>query len=111
MNRQRTRRTMGVVEAADGDELDQVDPEETPDRATLLETEAAELRERLDALLDAIGRHGRRGGFDSRTLRRYAPALIAAAVTGAGLLAFLGWRRRRRLAAWARLGPRLTGLF
>jgi hypothetical protein len=80
-------------------------------RATLLESEAEELRQRLDALLAEIGRHGgRRGSVELAMLRRYAPVLLAAVVATTGLLGYLGWRRRRRLAAWARLGARLTSL-
>lgn len=75
--------------------------DDEPSRATLLESEAAELRERLDALLERIGRPSRPTG--AQLARRYAPALIASAVASAGVFAFLTRRRRRRLAAWARL--------
>jgi hypothetical protein len=100
--RMSNRVTSDDLDAAD-EELEGDEDAMTSDRATLLESEAAELRARLDALLDAIGRQGGRRRADLATLRRYAPALIAVSVTGIGCLAFLSWRRRRRLAAWARL--------
>ena len=65
-------------------------------RATLLESEAEELRRRLDGLLAEIGRHHRTSSGALATLRRFAPALIVVAVGAAGLVAMLSWRRHRQ---------------
>jgi hypothetical protein len=73
-------------------------------RATLLESQADELRQRLDALLDEIARHHRRGPAD--LFRRYAiPVAFTALVAGAAVFAFTSWRRRRQVV-WIRLGGR-----
>jgi hypothetical protein len=80
-------------------EIGELDPRR---RATLLESQAEELRQRLDALLDEIGRHRRRSSGE--LARRYAvPALCTLALAGAGLFFLVGWRRRRR-EVWVRLG-------
>jgi hypothetical protein len=82
-------------------EIGELDPRR---RATLLESQAEELRERLDQLLDEIARHHHRS--PAELLRRYAiPALGALALAGAGLFYLLG-RRRRRREAWVHLGAR-----
>src|SRR5688500_12425207 len=63
-------------------------------RATLLESQAEELRQRLDTLLDEIARHHRRG--PAETLRRSAlPVACAVLVAGAAIFAFTSWRRHR----------------
>lgn len=80
-------------------EIGELDPRR---RATLLESQAEELRQRLDTLLDEIARHHRRS--PGELMRRYAvPAACTLIVAGAGLLLFLDWRRRRR-EVWVRLG-------
>ena len=80
-------------------EIGELDPRR---RATLLESQAEELRERLDALLAEIGRHHRR--TPTELARRYAvPALCTVVLAGAGLMVLLSWRRRRR-EFWVRLG-------
>jgi len=67
-------------------------------RATLLESQAEELRERLDALLDEIARHHRRS--PAELLRRYAiPAVSTLVLAGAGLF----FHRRE---VWVRLTTR-----
>jgi hypothetical protein len=82
-------------------EIGELDPRR---RATLLESQAEELRERLDALLAEIGRHHRRTPAD--LARRYAvPALCTLALMGGGLFFLFGWHRRRR-ELWVRLGAR-----
>ena len=88
-------------EASEDIEIGELDPQR---RATLLESQAEELRERLDALLAEIGRHHHRS--PAELARRYAiPALCTLALAGAGLFFLLGWRRRRR-EVWVRLGSR-----
>jgi hypothetical protein len=87
--------------ASEDIEIGELDPRR---RATLLESQAEELRERLDALLDEIGRHHRRS--PSELVRRYAiPALCTVALLGAGAF-FLLARRHRRREVWVRLGTR-----
>lgn len=82
-------------------EIGELDPRR---RATLLESQAEELRERLDTLLDEIARHHRRSPAD--LLRRYAiPVVCGLALAGAGVFFILGWQRRRR-EVWVRLGSR-----
>jgi hypothetical protein len=82
-------------------EVGEMDPHR---RATLLETQAEELRERLDALLDEIARHHRRS--PAELLRRYAiPAVSTLVLAGAGLFFLLG-RRRHRREVWVRLSTR-----
>jgi hypothetical protein len=82
-------------------EIGELDPNR---RATLLESQAEELRERLDALLDEIARHHRRS--PAELVRRYAiPAACTLALVGAGLFFLLG-RARRRQEIWVRLGVR-----
>jgi hypothetical protein len=74
-------------------------------RANLLESEAEELRQRLDALLVELSRHRRRS--PEELLRRYAvPAMLTMVVATTGILAVVGWRRRARRQAWSRLGAR-----
>ena len=73
-------------------------------RATLLESQADELRERLDSLLDEIARHHRRG--PGELLWRYAvPAAVTLLVAGAAVVALTTWRRRRN-EVWIRVGGR-----
>ena len=82
-------------------EIGELDPRR---RATLLESQAEELRARLDTLLDEIARHHRRSPAD--LLRRYAiPVGCALALAGAGVFFLLSWQRRRR-EVWVRLGSR-----
>jgi hypothetical protein len=82
-------------------EVGELDPR---GRATLLESQAEELRQRLDALLEEIGRHHRRSAAE--LARRYAiPLACTLALAGAGLFFLLEWRRRRR-EAWVRLALR-----
>ena len=82
-------------------EIGELDPHH---RATLLESQAEELRQRLDALLDEISRHHRRS--QTELLRRYAiPAVCTLALVGAGVF-FLVSRARRRPEIWVRLGAR-----
>lgn len=82
-------------------EIGEMDPRR---RATLLESQADELRQRLDALLDEIARHHHRGPAD--LLRRYAiPMACTALLAGAAVVAFTSWRRRRQVM-WVRLGGR-----
>jgi hypothetical protein len=86
-----------------GEDLDteDLDPRR---RATLLESQAEELRERLDSLLDEIARHHRRG--PGELLRRYAvPAAVTLLVAGAAVVALTTWRRRRQ-EVWIRVGGR-----
>jgi hypothetical protein len=79
-------------------ELGELDPQR---RATLLESQAEELRQRLDALLDEIARHHRRSPAD--LMRRYAvPAACTLVLAGAGLF-FLTRRLRHRREVWVRL--------
>ena len=88
-------------EADEDIQIDELDPRR---RATLLESQAEELRQRLDMLLDEIARHHRRGPAD--LLRRYAvPIAFTVALAGAALVAFGSWRRRRQVL-WVRLGGR-----
>jgi hypothetical protein len=71
-------------------------------RATLLESQAEELRQRLDDLLDEIARHHRR---PTDLLRRYAiPIACTALLAGAAALAYSSWRRRQ--VVWVRLSGR-----
>jgi len=82
-------------------EIGELDPRR---RATLLESQAEELRERLDALLDEIARHHRQSPAD--LLRRYAiPVACSLALAGAGVFLMLEWRRHRREVR-VRLGTR-----
>jgi len=82
-------------------ELGELDPQR---RATLLESQADELRQRLDALLNELSRHRRRS--PAELLRRYAiPAACTLALAGATLFYVLG-RRHRRREVWVRLGTR-----
>jgi hypothetical protein len=71
-------------------------------RALLLESEAEELRQRLDALLAEIARHRR--PRPEELIRRFAiPVSLALVLAGAGWLAMARRRHRRRVALWARL--------
>jgi len=82
-------------------EIGELDPRR---RATLLESQAEELRERLDSLLDEIARHHRRGPAD--LLRRYAvPVAFTVVVVSAAVVAVTTWRRRRQ-EIWVRVGGR-----
>jgi hypothetical protein len=82
-------------------EIGELDPRR---RATLLESQAEELRERLDALLEEIGRHRRRS--PGALARQYAvPILCTVALAGAGVFFLMG-RRRHRREVWVRLGAR-----
>jgi hypothetical protein len=93
-------------EAEEDTEIGDLDPRR---RATLLESQADELRERLDSLLDEIARHHRRGPAD--LLRRYAvPAAFALLVVGAAVVAVTTWRRRRQ-EIWVRVGGRAQSQF
>jgi hypothetical protein len=77
-------------------------------RATLLESEAEELRLRLDNLLAEIGRHGRPD--PAEVIRRYAvPATIAIVIALTGIAATVAWRRNRRVAVAARLLGSMSG--
>ena len=72
-------------------------------RATLLESQAEELRARLDTLLDEIARHHRRGTAD--LVRRYGiPVALTVLATGVAVVALTTWRRRSQ--TWVRLGGR-----
>src|SRR5687767_9640718 len=72
-------------------EIGELDPRR---RATLLESQAEELRQRLDTLLDEIARHHRHG--PAQLLRRYAiPVVCTVLLAGAAIAAFTSWRRRR----------------
>jgi hypothetical protein len=62
-------------------------------RATLLESEAEELRDRLDTLLAEIGRHHRLESGEQ--LRRYAIVTGAALLLAGTVFALLQWRRSR----------------
>jgi hypothetical protein len=98
------RRDDDMVEDDREDDDDALDEGQSRGRALLLESQADELRDRLDALLAELARHHRRGAVD---LRRYAiPGGLAIVAVTTGILAFVGWRRRRRLESWARLSGR-----
>jgi hypothetical protein len=93
-------RDRGTEEDLDDIELGELDPRR---RATLLESQAEELRQRLDTLLDEIARHHRRRPIDY--LRRYAvPVACAVVLAGAAIAAFTSWRHRQ--VTWVRLGGR-----
>jgi hypothetical protein len=88
--RQRTQGETGEIDQTDHGEDDL-----GTRRAVLLENEAKELRLRLDALLDEIGRHRRLTAAER--LRRYAiPAGIAVAAIGTVVFVLAQWRRRQR---------------
>jgi hypothetical protein len=88
-------------EADEDIEVGTLDPRH---RATLLESQAEELRERLDTLLDEIARHHRRGAAD--LVRRYGiPVALTVLAAGAAVVAFTTWRRYRS-ETWIRLGGR-----
>jgi hypothetical protein len=85
-------------------EIGELDPRR---RATLLESQAEELRQRLDTLLDEIGRHHRRR--PAQMLRHYAvPIACSLALAGVGLFFLLGGRHPRR-ELWVRVGTRAQG--
>jgi hypothetical protein len=73
-------------------------------RALLLESQAEELRERLDALLAELAHHRRGGNVD---LRRYVvPAALAFVLATTGIVSLVSWRRHRRAESWSHLGVR-----
>ena len=81
--------------AGDGDDEDDFDFEGAAPRkrATLHESEAEELRQRLDALLAELGRHDRPGV--GALMRR--PAVITAVALAAVAVAMaVMWRQHRR---------------
>jgi hypothetical protein len=66
-------------------------------RATLLESEAEELRERLDTLLAELGRHRR---LDPAALIQRPAVIAAVAVTAVAItVAVMWWRQYGRSAA------------
>jgi hypothetical protein len=82
-------------------EFSELDPRR---RATLLESEAEELRARLDALLAELGRQRRRTLPDGQIIGRYALGIaVGLAAAGAGMLLWSWRRQRRQMAAWRRL--------
>ena len=86
-------------EAKEDVEIGELDPR---GRATLLESQAEELRQRLDSLLEEIARHHRRTPAD--VLRHYAvPLACSLALAGAGLFFLLGRHHRE---VWVRVGTR-----
>ena len=104
------------------------DPDSPRGRAALLESEAEELRRRLDELLAELRHHRRRAAMQATLVRRYVfSTLIGLVLAGTGTFAFLEWRRRRRrvTTSWqrrlgtlvldttprtaARIGARVTG--
>jgi hypothetical protein len=72
-------------------------------RTSLLESEAEELRNRIDTLLSELRRERRPDVAE--LVRRYAlPAGAAIVVGTTGIFALVRWRRRRHIALGARLG-------
>jgi hypothetical protein len=86
-------------EADEDIEVGELDPRR---RATLLESQAEELRARLDTLLDEIARHHRRGPAD--VFRRYGVPVALVVAAGVAVVALTTWRRRSE--TWVRLGGR-----
>ena len=97
-------RSGGMEDEALGDlGLGEIDPRR---RATLLEDQAEELRERLDALLAELGRHRRRQLGDRAWVLRYAlPTLGAMLAAGVAIFLIIERRRRNRPATWALAYP------
>jgi hypothetical protein len=80
-------------EEQDDDEVVDFDGVDPRRRATLLEGEAEELRDRLDTLLAELGRHRRMDAAD--LFRRYAIVSAIALLATATAVALVSWRHRR----------------